>query len=160
MTIDTKRLKTDAAYWGRVSPKDATHYTPETNDNKACWWINISDDRDRALCLLAESKTDRWAMEDIHDDERAVAIPRPTKPAAPEWDGEGRPPAGVECEINLYGYWFAATVLAYGKTRFIYEISLGQVDDEGELISGEGDGFLHRAKFRPSAPRSSGKGRS
>lgn len=25
--------------------------------------------------------------------------PRPTKPQAPEWDGEGLPPVGCECEL-------------------------------------------------------------
>ena len=33
------------------------------------------------------------------------------QPAVPEWDGEGLPPVGCECEVKCAGYWVRAKVV-------------------------------------------------
>lgn len=41
----------------------------------------------------------------------------PTKPAAPEWDGEGLPPVGCECEYQLRkaGPWFRCEMISHNR---------------------------------------------
>lgn len=129
--IDLKRLAEDREYWDQLgAPEDATHYTPETRNNRACWWINFSDQRDKALCLLADSNHDSWSMEDADEDERGVVIPRPQASEA-EWV-DGLPPIGAVCEgmIN-YGSstkWRTCEVLKHRKGQ-----AAVLVDDPGFL---------------------------
>ena len=40
-----------------------------------------------------------------------------TKPEAPEWDGEGLPPAGVECEVLHWGEWRLCKIIAHLQQR-------------------------------------------
>lgn len=63
--------------------------------------------------------------------------------AAPieSWDGEGMPPAGTECEHQVFGCsgWTKATVLAYGAKKTFYRDEHG---NEWSRLSDE-------IKFRP-----------
>lgn len=84
MDIDLKRLATDAAYWDEVAPEGASHW-----------------------CTLHK----KWIYNpDWRDD---CCIPRPTKPAAPEWDGKGYPPVGCICECLFNDEWSKVAVLAH-----------------------------------------------
>lgn len=66
-----------------------------------------------------------------------------------EWDGEGLPPVGCECEINPHGEWFRATVYGYGKNKFLAAISNFQRDSDGDVIGGEHAYWIESTKFRP-----------
>lgn len=46
---------------------------------------------------------------------KSCCVPRPTTPPAPEWDGEGLPPVGVECECMRHGLWVKCEVRAHGE---------------------------------------------
>lgn len=74
---------------------------------------------------------------------------RPAKPEPKEWDGEGLPPVGCECEINPHGEWFQAIVHGYGKNKFLAEISSFQTDSDGDVINGEHAYWTASTKFRP-----------
>lgn len=68
-------------------------------------------------------------------------IPRPTKPKATEWDGEGYPPVGHQCEIWLSpeaGY--VPFVPDYYGKRFV----VGRINEGREVAR-----RLCKAKFRP-----------
>lgn len=61
---------------------------------------------------------------------------RPTKPAAPEWDGEGLPPVGCECECasienNGQASWCKVKIVAFGKATVCME-SLENIVDAGK----------------------------
>ena len=66
-----------------------------------------------------------------------------------EWNGAGLAPIGCVCEINPFGYWFEVKILAYAKKLFVYEICEGQVDKDGDEISGEHSHWIDKTKFRP-----------
>ena len=128
--------------WSKA-PEGATHYAPTDDDESTSWMMKVGD---RAWCFWDDNGC-FWESVDYSDvaDDVPEYILRPTKS---EW-ADGLPPVGGECEVNLYGYWFAATILAYGRRKFLYEILPNQIDHEGDPIGGELDGDISRAKFRP-----------
>lgn len=107
------------------APCWASHWCPVCKS-----WLNEDEDSIDTCCIPLPAKTER------------------DQDTSTEWV-DGLPPVGDECEVNLYGYWFAATILAYGRSKFLYEILPDQIDGEGDPIGGELDGYISRAKFRP-----------
>ena len=73
-------------------------------------------------------------------------IKRPTKPAAPEWDGEGLPPVGCECEYRpdpKHDFWDKCAYLAhFDGEHFVIVLEAGDVDRMSDRVS------AHQ-RFRP-----------
>jgi hypothetical protein len=88
MSIDIERLKVDAAYFDEVAPEGATHYSAETEEQFAAWWVNPDGEIGMMDATLAD-KEGTW-RESLFFDERtkARAIPRPAKRSR-EWDVNG-----------------------------------------------------------------------
>jgi len=92
--IDLKRLAVDREYWDSLAPEGATHYCPARKDWLNCYAVSVD------YCC-------------IH---------RPPKKAQEvEWDGDGLPPVGVECEFIHPGItsegWQIGTIKAYFDDR-------------------------------------------
>jgi len=121
MKAPTKEQLNDPQWWDENADPYATHYCPES----------------RSFGFVSSAA-------------RECCYARPFNKEIPDWDGEGLPPVGAECEIKASGvYWVKVQILAYGKTRFIFEILDGQVDENGDAIGGEQDYFIDKTLFRP-----------
>jgi len=135
--------------WSKA-PEGATHYV----ENSICvWGKRIGDD-----WYYFNPIDGSWKHLQSDGDNRIKrspsnmpVIPRPTSQPTdnPEWDGEGLPPVGCECEINPHGEWFRATVRGYSSHKFLAEISAGQIDEDGDEIAGEHAYWTQGTGFRP-----------
>lgn len=93
MTIDTKRLATDAAYWGECgAPEDATHY--DVADGEPNAWMK--KDGDYWHAWVSSGNWNRYAA-DIHE-VQSDFIPRPQTQEA-EWK-DGLPKTNTDCEMS------------------------------------------------------------
>ena len=130
--------------WSKA-PEGATHY--DINDSFAPWMKMNKEgeweyyDEDDGFWLLYHTYSSK-------EEGYFIPLPKYVENTNTKWV-DGLPPVGEKCEINLYGYWFAATISAYGRSKFLYEILPGQFDHEGNPIGGELDGYTSLAKFRP-----------
>lgn len=65
-----------------------------------------------------------------------------------EWDGEGLPPVGVECEMSYAGdEWHKCVIIAKGEEQIIYQVHGGR----------EFSGHRNNYKFRPIRPKADKK---
>lgn len=88
--IDVQRLAVDREYWDSVASEQAE------------------------FALARDKKVIAWSVGYPHCWSREV-IPRPPKKAQEvEWDGEGLPPAGCECEMTHGGMTGYSKVLVIG----------------------------------------------
>lgn len=74
-----------------------------------------------------------------------AAVEALNKSAEPAWNGEGRPPIGVEIEFSypMWGYWLKGKVLCYGEQMIFMEqeSSKGNGKFEGSMNP---DGIMFR----------------
>lgn len=105
MSIDIERLK-----WDEVAPDGATHYVVNSTypwekrvlDN--WYYLDTDDDRWRFLKSAGDARITESPLQ-------LPMFPRP-EPAT-EWDGEGLPPVGCECEYMFNRRWIDAKVIGY-----------------------------------------------
>jgi hypothetical protein len=103
MEIDIERLKCDRKYWDSVSVPGRTYYDKESGffcDEKGYY---------------TDYGFKPWSVINPGSDEPGRFIPRPAKPASPEWDGIGLPPVGCECKVAHHGHWIPAKIIAHGE---------------------------------------------
>lgn len=98
MEIDIKRLAVDREYWDECgAPEDAEFYAP-AESNLVPAFYRIDKESGVKYCHLGRG--DRWD-ESAAGRDLSRAIPRPPKKAQEaEWNGEGLPPVGCECEYR------------------------------------------------------------
>jgi hypothetical protein len=111
MTIDLERLAVDADYWDEVAPEGATHFM---HTEKFVKWVFGVEWVFYASSGREWKKTHcNWMLKQYLNDGTFVLakadVPKPhptdTQPAESEakipaeWDGEGLPPVGTECEL-------------------------------------------------------------
>lgn len=102
--------------WSKA-PEGATHYMPETESSHAVWVMVSGNTR---LAWLASGDSS-WEIDRSLEEDREYLIPRP----AQQWNGEGLPPVGTECEILnndlSNAAWEKCTILFSGKHRIVYD---------------------------------------
>jgi hypothetical protein len=127
MTIDLERLAVDAGYWDEVAPEGASHFMYSEKFVKWVdgveWAFYTSSDKawKKSMCS--------WSLQRYTDNGNEV-IAKPSKPAAQEWDGEGLPPVGTECEVIesdglMYGQGESGKVIAHVETTAVIRMSYG-----------------------------------
>jgi hypothetical protein len=98
VTIDIRRLSVDLDYWDKVAPNGASHFMYSEKFVKWVdgveWVFYTSSDKAWKQAVLT------WPLQKYTDNGNEV-VAKPSKPAAPEWDGEGLSPVGTECEVNI-----------------------------------------------------------
>jgi hypothetical protein len=95
MTIDLERLAVDADYWDEVAPEGATHFM---HTEKFVKWVFGVEWVFYASSGREWKKTHcNWMLKQYLNDGTFV-LAKPSKIAAPEWDGTGLPPVGCECK--------------------------------------------------------------
>jgi hypothetical protein len=118
MTIDVDRLAVDAEYWNEVAPDGATHFM---YSEKFVKWV---DGVEWAFHASSSRKWKQsfcgWSLQQYFDCGDYI-MPKPTKPAAQEWDGEGLPPVGCECEVKgAVENWCKCKIVAHHKSRAVF----------------------------------------
>lgn len=101
MNAPTEAQLRDPKWWDDNAPEGATHaiFGDFTR------WLML----DHGIWRFWEGGW--WSRPSVKPAGEILA--RPTKPAAPEWDGEGLPPVGCECEYRIGGgetEWYPCTV--------------------------------------------------
>lgn len=127
MKTPTQQQLNDPAWWDENAPEGATHFWGPSSD-----WYRVDadgttyafyDNQWRAPCHGF-----RLGKERIHR--------RPTKPAAPEWDGEGLPPVGStqrNCElVGIHGDTGQFEVVAHRNGAAIVYVPLD--DNDGDAF--------------------------
>jgi hypothetical protein len=124
MTIDVDRLAVDADYWNEVAPEGATHFM---HTEKFVKWVFGVEWVFYASSGREWKKTHcNWMLKQYLNDGTFVLAkpkshPTDTQPAesgaqiSAEWDGEGLPPVGTECEYQpdpVFNEWCAGVFLA------------------------------------------------
>jgi len=107
--IDLKRLAVDREYWDSVAPEGATHWDMEAELFVSPTHVYTLGGKQQRQFRRTLSSFGRY-------------IPRPPKKAQEvEWDGDGLPPVGVECEFIhpgiTYEGWQIGTIKAYFDDR-------------------------------------------
>ena len=67
---------------------------------------------------------DEWEMygsSDYASKDAGIDALRGATPKPIEWNGEGLPPVGIECEINCGGVWEVGSVLFVGKSVVVVQ---------------------------------------
>lgn len=97
------------------APEGATHFDPEDN-SESCWMMEIGK---RAWAFY---DTECWVSIDYSEVAHDIKnyIPRPAKPAAPEWNGEGLPPVGCECELKRGDEWVPVKITGKGERVTVF----------------------------------------
>src|SRR5690554_4229931 len=131
--IDLNRLAVDREYWDECgAPDGATHYGPHAQrfikECKSCY-----------MAFLPEYRSGEWVA--IESPMSHQYIPRPTNQ---EWDGEGLPPVGVECEVRAQDGepWYVVEIIAHYQGSAVFVAG----DD---YPYGVYDGCSHPENFRP-----------
>jgi len=130
MTIDIERLAVDLDYWNAVAPEGATHLINKNNFAK--WIDGIKQDfvEYEFKANQWEPSNYNWSLEKYTKIKGFHVIAKPTKPAAPEWDGAGLPPVGCECEVIesdglMYGQGELGEVIAHVENTAVIRMSYG-----------------------------------
>ncbi|MBU0792033.1 MAG: hypothetical protein KKC55_16415 [Gammaproteobacteria bacterium] len=123
-----------------LAPEGATHALPTTvgskffkQDHAAYDWVNGKWRHmgpDLGECVFAPNLIERPAPQ--NDESQNVA--------RTEWDGEGLPPIGATCEVDVAGVWISGVVLAHclpPKEGF----AVAQIDDEIGIAIGVAHDF-------------------
>lgn len=130
----TQEQLNDSAWWDRVAPEGAEFFTRALGGHVAAFW------KKDVQWMMATEGTD-WDFKfgiSIPDEQRL--IPRPTKPAAPEWDGEGkRPPVGMRCAALSGKRWRNGRVIWHREGN----------DIDAVLLDDDGFSTFWADKFRP-----------
>lgn len=82
MKAPTQQQLSDPEWWDENAPEGATHRSAKTGA-----WFQIINGS------VWEWIDDGWMPKEL--------IPRPAKPEPKGWDGEGLPPVGFECEVDI-----------------------------------------------------------
>lgn len=92
------------------APEGATHYYPEDKDYSEHW---IMKDGDKFF-FMPSDRHDQWTpCRFEHGEENMIKLTKETKS---EWNGEGLPPVGIECEHKpgpTDDGWFTVKILAH-----------------------------------------------
>lgn len=113
MTIDTKRLETDAAYWDEVAPEGATHYDPVFNQFLLYFPCDVWNRWD----------CEGWAI--CHDPGPHLKdkfIPRQIKPAETEWDGNSviMPGQRLKARAEQGNPWLTGTISYISSSGVVF----------------------------------------
>lgn len=155
MTIDIERLKVDREYWDSVAPEGATAY----DDQYVAPWRKSDEG-----CEFYFSEALKNWVSTIRKD--CARIPRP-EPRQVEWDGEGLPPVGCECEV--YPYFEKCRICCeydggvivhnlhddgffHAKNDGKYRFRTKEQRERDELA-----GLIHRSHIHPVTPCHAGK---
>ena len=89
--------------WSKA-PEDATHKDPETD----CFYKLV-----KGVWHLIHGSVDLGVSASLYNGETKPSdlIERPKKQEA--WDGSGKPPIGIECEVRCNDVWSICKTLAY-----------------------------------------------
>jgi hypothetical protein len=118
MTIDLKRLAVDLDYWDEVAPDGATHFM---YSEKFVKWVDGVEWAFYASSGREWKKTHcNWMLKQYLNNATFV-LGKPSKVAAPEWDGTGLPPVGCECEVKgAVENWCKCEIVAHHKGRAVF----------------------------------------
>lgn len=101
--------------WSKA-PEQATHFSPARPGFLPAFWRIDGASRSDSWVILEDGTVDYYANAGISPETRKTLIPRPVMV---EWNGEGNPPAGTVCELQLsqQKIWRLANVL-YSSDEF------------------------------------------
>lgn len=129
MNIDIEKLKVDESLW----PDGATHFVPGATDGFSDVFWRVEGDKGVEAWAVGMSGLVHYPEPSSAYDTMPEAIPRPTKPQAPEWDGEGLPPVGFtqqDCElVGVEGFHQGFEVVAH---KGVAAIVWGSYEDDPE----------------------------
>lgn len=121
MTQPTEQQLKDPTWWAANDPTGgkATHYWPEMK----AWY------RVESLVFVWEPLSkDSWARCTPGKIEEPGIVPRP-EPRSQEWDGEGLPPVGCECEFkSAMSRWQTVIVKYASEHGSVVELGSGVED--------------------------------
>jgi len=136
MNIDMKRLETSREYWDEIAPEGAEVYRGYGLFSK--WVDGIEQVYDTAVDGAEDwfESPIPWSKDMYDRDEGVVFRPDPTA----EWNGEGLPPVGCECEYRpdpkVHDGWERCTYLAHhDKEHFVLAAETGEVDRMLDTLS-------------------------
>lgn len=109
MNTPTEAQLNDPKWWDENAPEGATHVCLCSGGSWQWMKINLSG----AFNYYWHERFSQWVPKESSAGSQNVE--RPTTPPAPEWDGEGLPPVGVECECMRHGLWVKCEVRAHGE---------------------------------------------
>lgn len=95
--------------WSKA-PEDATYYSPGTDDYSSCWVKWVGSELHGWLVRFDTSWSRLVAQEKDHH-QISMHVERPKKQEA--WNGSGKPPIGIECEVRCNDVWNICKTLAY-----------------------------------------------
>ena len=109
MSIDTKRLAKDRAYWDEVAPEGATHIHAYSGGFFQWVKANLSG----ANNYYWHNRFSEWEEKEGPRYGSLIACPK-----EPEKWNDGLPPVGVECEVDDVDQgWISAIVIGYDDTE-------------------------------------------
>jgi len=107
--------------------------------------LNHDSQPNRGFSDKAFEIADDWLDAHVTRTEWQAAVDALNKHAEKAWNGEGRPPIGVEIEFSypMWGYWLKGKVLCYGEQMIFMEqeSSKGNGKFEGSMNP---DGIMFR----------------
>lgn len=106
-------------YKGYKVPEGATHFTEKTDKDHAAFWNND------ILWVLIDDIIEEYPAHGVP--KSAIELPEAKqKRGGKEWNGEGLPPAGTECEISCDGRTWCKRLINYiGKNIVVCTNELG-----------------------------------
>jgi hypothetical protein len=139
MTIDLERLAVDADYWDEVAPEGASHLIDK--DKFVKWVDNVEWEFYAFSDRVWKKAFFDWSLQDyINGGDGCVTAkpaapkshPTDTQPAqsgaqiSAEWDGEGLPPVGTECEAVHFNSWAHVKIVAHVRaidgTKAVFQL--------------------------------------
>lgn len=138
----------------QITGKSPMKAPTEQQLNDSDWWdancepwvqlIAIETDARGGLERIQQRADARGSVFDVsHPDNDLTLYERPTKPAAPDWDG-GMPKAGVHCEVWVYESSSWQSCLTLDATTGSGEIACTTIAPDGHFRQ-----LLWGVKFRP-----------
>lgn len=120
MTQPTEQQLKDPAWWDENAPEGATHYFFKGGDRTAGFYKSVGSS---ALFWGFDGWSDHCSNPFLTD---RSCIPRPAKLAEPEWNGEGYPPVGCECEFRTNDSdWLTVSVRYISKFGTVVDVGQG-----------------------------------
>ena len=96
MNIDWSKAPEGATHAGTTARLQIPFFYKDIREDKYSYWY---------------ADGDGWREDGIGNPACTPLIERPKKQEA--WDGEGRPPIGIECEVKFNDVWSICKTLAY-----------------------------------------------